>query len=126
MPEIIGLPSDITPSKARLAAEIASEAMLDMAAENLGLTMSTVRIYLKRIFLKFRTSRQVKLLSWILSLMVRLEKLIRILGKRPTSVHKIRRIKASYIKLESEASFGVSLFCADRVGFINGDYPITK
>ena len=43
LPEIIGRLFDLTPSESRLAAEIASGATLDMAAENLGLTGSTSR-----------------------------------------------------------------------------------
>ena len=43
LPEIIGQLFELTPSKARLAAKIASGATLDIATENLGLTMSSVR-----------------------------------------------------------------------------------
>lgn len=66
LPEIIGPLFDLTRSESRLAAEIASGATLDMAAENLGLTVSTVRTYLKQIFLKTGTSRQAELVRLIL------------------------------------------------------------
>ena len=66
LPEIIGPLFDLTSSESRLAAEIASGATLDMAAENLGLTVSTVRTYLKQIFSKTDTSRQAELVRLIL------------------------------------------------------------
>jgi DNA-binding CsgD family transcriptional regulator len=66
LPEIIGPLFDLTLSESRLAAEIASGATLDMAAENLGLTVSTVRTYLKQIFSKTDTSRQAELVRLIL------------------------------------------------------------
>ena len=67
LPEIIGPLFDLTSSESRLAAEIASGATLDMAAENLGLTVSTVRTYLKQIFSKTDTSRQAELVRLIMS-----------------------------------------------------------
>jgi len=55
-----------------------------------------------------------------------LEVPIWILGKRLTSVHKIRIAKATLIKLDSGASCDVFLVGGDRVVFINGDCRITK
>jgi DNA-binding NarL/FixJ family response regulator len=65
-PDLIGRLFGLTASEARLAAEIASGASLDVAAENLGLTISTVRTYLKQIFLKTGTSRQAELVRLVL------------------------------------------------------------
>ncbi|MCV9965812.1 helix-turn-helix transcriptional regulator [Pararhizobium sp. BT-229] len=52
---------DLTPGEARVARELASGASLETVALALGLTLETVRTYLKRIFFKTGTRRQAEL-----------------------------------------------------------------
>jgi len=57
----------LTPSEARLAHALATRRNLTRAASDAGLTVTTARSYLKRVFLKTGTSRQAQLvrLLWL-------------------------------------------------------------
>jgi DNA-binding CsgD family transcriptional regulator len=52
---------DLTPSEARLAREVATGASVESAAVNLGLSIETVRTYMKRVMAKTGTKRQAEL-----------------------------------------------------------------
>lgn len=52
---------DLTPAEAKLARYLASGASAEAAAEALGLSIQTIRTYLKRIMAKTGTRRQAKL-----------------------------------------------------------------
>ncbi|WP_438749238.1 helix-turn-helix transcriptional regulator [Pararhizobium sp. O133] len=52
---------DLTPGEARVARELSSGANLESVAVTLGLSIETVRTYLKRIFFKTGTRRQAEL-----------------------------------------------------------------
>jgi DNA-binding CsgD family transcriptional regulator len=52
---------DLTPAEARLAREVATGATMEAAAANLGLSIETVRTYLKRVMAKTGTRRQAEL-----------------------------------------------------------------
>jgi DNA-binding CsgD family transcriptional regulator len=52
---------DLTPAEARLAREVATGATMETAAANLGLSIETVRTYLKRVMAKTGTRRQAEL-----------------------------------------------------------------
>lgn len=52
---------DLTPGEARVARELSSGANLETVAMTLGLSLETVRTYLKRIFFKTGTRRQAEL-----------------------------------------------------------------
>lgn len=52
---------DLTPAEARLAREVATGASMEAAAVNLGLSIETVRTYLKRVMAKTGTRRQAEL-----------------------------------------------------------------
>lgn len=58
---------DLTPAEARLASLIAQGWRLEDAAEDLGVSLNTVRTHLKRIFAKSGTDRQADLVRLILS-----------------------------------------------------------
>lgn len=52
---------DLTPAEARLAREVATGVSMEAAAANLGLSLETVRTYLKRVMAKTGTRRQAEL-----------------------------------------------------------------
>jgi len=66
---VVGLPEmrvlcglfDLTPAEARLAREVAVGASMETAAATLGLSIETVRTYLKRVMAKTGTRRQAEL-----------------------------------------------------------------
>jgi DNA-binding HTH domain-containing proteins len=57
----------LTPTEARLAAELANGASLEHAAERLGITVGTARVHLKHIFSKTETNRQSELIHFLLN-----------------------------------------------------------
>jgi len=57
----------LTPTEARLAAELANSTPLEEAAEKLGITVGTARVHLKHIFSKTQTGRQSELIHLLLS-----------------------------------------------------------
>ncbi|MDB5524861.1 MAG: DNA-binding protein with domain [Rhizobium sp.] len=52
---------DLTPAEARLAREVATGVSMEAAAVNLGLSLETVRTYMKRVMAKTGTRRQAEL-----------------------------------------------------------------
>jgi len=64
--QLVGVLFDLSPSEAGLAALLTQGFSLTEAAEELGLTESTVRSYSKRIFAKVGVSRQTELVRLIL------------------------------------------------------------
>ncbi|NVK20340.1 MAG: DNA-binding response regulator [Methylocystaceae bacterium] len=57
----------LTKSEAKLAAELSQGYTLEMAAEHIGLTISTARTYLKQVFAKTETNRQAELVKLVLT-----------------------------------------------------------
>lgn len=64
--EIVARTFDLTESESRVAASIARGATLEETAQEMNLTVSTVRTYLKQVFSKTGTSRQAELVKMIL------------------------------------------------------------
>ena len=64
--EIVARTFDLTESESRVAASIAQGATLEETAQEMNLTVSTVRTYLKQVFSKTGTSRQAELVKMIL------------------------------------------------------------
>lgn len=66
-PALIGQMFGLTPSEARLTAELCGGADLGDAAEACGIRKATARSYLKQIFLKVGVSRQAELVQMVLA-----------------------------------------------------------
>ena len=65
-PELLGMLFDLTPTEARVAAEVANGRSLDEVAGELGIGIGTVRWHVKRIMSRTDTHRQAELVRVIL------------------------------------------------------------